>query len=160
MYQENLIVIIQSLKNTDCLFSSYFFSISKFAFQVWWFILSTWLDLESPWQHTSGCVFEHVSREVLLRAKDLLWALAATPHELESWTEWEGECAACLSRRPNCLRCVQTCHTPAARPPHHGTLDLHTVSPNTSFLPSLRFFSGIWSPQQEKYCRLWPRSVI
>lgn len=30
-----------------------------------------------------------------------------------------------------CLHCVQTSHTPAARPLHHDALDLHTVSPNT-----------------------------
>lgn len=35
--------------------------------------VSTWLDLGSPWKHTSGGIFEEVSRRVYLKAENLPW---------------------------------------------------------------------------------------
>lgn len=34
------------------------------AEEVWWFIWSIWSDLQSPWKHIFGCVYEGVVRKV------------------------------------------------------------------------------------------------
>lgn len=44
---------------------------TQFCVDGW---LSAWRDLESLWNHLSGCIWECVSREISLRKEDWPWA--------------------------------------------------------------------------------------